>query len=165
MVTCLVCGKKYEAGDCPRCKFPDVQIPGMEREKAIIHLKPVIEASRRAFLENIRVEVISYRWKDKDGTIVLDRKDNLVLGTGTALAQGEVWLPGKFARIADEAKIPVKLRITAGEEVFEKTIRVPNLHKPELQQLGAKLDQNFNITLLLRNDSQKSVQSDPVPLF
>jgi len=165
MVTCLVCGKKYEAGECPRCKFPDVQIPGMEREQAIAHLKPVIEASRKAFLENIRVEVISYRWKDKDGTIVLDRKDNLVLGTGTALAQGEVWLPGKFARIADEADIPVKIRVTAGDEVIEKSIRVPNLHKPELQQLGAKLDQNFNIILLLRNDSQKCVQSAPVPLF
>lgn len=165
MVTCLVCGKKYETGDCPRCKFPDVQIPGMEREKAVVHLKPVIEASRKAFLENIRVEVISYRWKNQDGTIVLDRKDCLALGTGTALAQGEVWLPGKFARIADEASVPVKLRVTAGDEVIEKNIRVPNLHKPELQQLGAKMDQNFNITLFLRNDSQNRVQSDPTPLF
>lgn len=165
MVTCLVCGKQYETGDCPRCKFPDVQIPGMEREQAIVQLKPVIEASRKAFLETVRVEVISYRWKDRNGTIVLDRKDCLELGTGTALAQGEVWLPGKFARIADEAEIPVKIRVTAGDEVIEKTIRVPNLHKPELQQLGAKLDQDFNITLLLRNDTQKSVQSAPVSLF
>ena len=165
MVTCLVCGKKYDGGDCPRCKFPDVQIPGMGREKAIIHLKPAIEASKTAFLENIRVEVISYRWKDQDGTIVLDRQEALALGTGTALTKGEVWLPGKFARIADETSVPVKLRITAGDEVTEKTVRIPNLNKPELQQLGAKMDQNFNITLLLRNDSQKPAQSDPTPLF
>ena len=165
MVTCLVCGKKYETGDCPRCKFPDVQIPGMDREKALIHLKPAIEASRKAFLETVRVDVISYRWKDQDGTIVLDRKDALTLGTGTALTQGEVWLTGKFARIADEAFVPVKIRVTAGDEVTEKTVRVPNLQKPELQQLGAKLDQDLNITLLLRNDSQKPVQSDPTPLF
>ena len=79
MVTCLVCGKQYETGDCPRCKFPDVQIPGMEREQAIVQLKPVIEASRKAFLETVRVEVISYRWKDRNGTIVLDRKDCLEL--------------------------------------------------------------------------------------
>ena len=31
------------------------------------------------------------------------------------------------ARIADEANIPVKIRVTAGDEVFEKSIRVPNL--------------------------------------
>ena len=165
MVTCLVCGKNYEAGDCPRCRFPDVQIPGMDRDKAIVHLKPVIDVSRAAFLENIRVEVISYRWKDQDGTIVLDRKDALTLGTGTDLTRGEVWLRGKFARIADEASVPVKLRITAGEEVLEKTVRLPNLNKPELQQLGAKMDKNFRITLLMRNDSQKCVQSDPTPLF
>ena len=61
--------------------------------------------------------------------------------------------------------MPVKLRITAGDEVTEKTVRIPNLNKPELQQLGAKMDQNFNITLLLRNDSQKPAQSVPTPLF
>lgn len=165
MVTCLVCGKQYEKGDCPRCQFPDVQIPGMEREKAIIHLQPMIDACKKNFLETIRVEVVSYRWKDQDGTIVQDRQEKMLLGSGTALRQGEVWLPAKFARIADEKAISVKLSVTTREGTAEKTIRVPNLHKPELQQLGAKMDDSYRITLMLRNDTEKPVSSEATPLF
>lgn len=165
MVTCLVCGKQYEKGDCPRCQFPDIQIPGLDRENAIHHLRPAIEACRKVFLETIKVSLVTYRWKDVNGTVALDREERIPLGTGTELFGNEKWLDGQFARIPDQQKIDVTICVKTNEGEQTKTIAVPNLHKAELQQIGASVDENFRIRLMLRNQSENSTKSDPVALF
>lgn len=161
---CIVCGKVYEGSECPRCRFPDVQIPG-DREAALAALKPQIDQYRQSFLQSIRVEVVTYHWKDKDGLVVKDREDRLSLGTGDQLMHGETWLPQKFARLPQQDSLDVTLCITAGEDVQNKTVTVPNLHKAELQQLGAEMDPECRIRLLLRNETEAPTRSGFVPLF
>lgn len=161
---CLVCGKEYEAAECPTCRFPNVQIMG-DREQVMVNLKPTIDAYRTRFLQSVKVQILAYRWKDQNGTVVQDRVDTLTLGRGDVLLQEETWIPEKFARIAEKEEIPVTLRITAGEETRELVVAVPNLQKPELQQLGASIDNMCNLRLLLRNDTDAPTSSAPVPLF
>lgn len=160
---CLVCGKIHEAAECPRCSFPDIQIMG-DQDKAMESLRPAIIAYRTNFLKTVRLELMTYRWKDQDGQVVLDREERMLLGSGDGLQQ-ETWLPEKFARIADQEKIPVTVRITAGEESRDAVISLPNLHEPQLQQLGAVIDGDCCLRLLLRNDTQEPVSSAPVSLF
>ena len=164
MITCLVCGKQYETGDCPRCKFPDVQIPG-SREKAIASLKPAIDSYRANFLTTIRVEVLSYHWKDQNGTLALDREERLTLGTASELMQGEKWLEQPFARIPDAKLLPVRIAIVYGEETRLLTVTVPNLPEAELQRIGAVLDADCNLRLLLGNSTQQPTYSEPVAIF
>lgn len=161
---CLVCSKIYEGGECPRCRFPDVQIPG-DREEAIEKLKPAINAYRTTFLESIRVDIVAYHWKDRNGSVVLDHQDRIPLGTGNELLQGERWLSTKFARVPDQEQLPVTICVTTAEGTQEKCVYVPNLQRAELQQIGAKMDPDCNIQLLLRNDTDKPTQSELVPLF
>lgn len=164
MVTCLVCGKKYETGDCPRCQFPDVQIPG-SREKAIQNLKPAIDSYRANFLSTVRMEILSYRWKDENGVLVMDREERIPLGTVSELSQGIKWLDQRFARIPDTKQLPVRLAIVCGGETRILSVSVPNLQASELQQIGAVVDENCNLKLLLRSTTQSPTQSDPVALF
>lgn len=161
---CLVCGKNYEAAECPRCRFPDVQIIG-DREQTIASLKPTIDAWRTNFLQAVQVKVQLYRWKDKDGMVVLDRVDTAMLGDGNTLRQGAAWLPERIARIAEAEEISVTTHITIGADTREFAVTVPNLHRPELQQLGASVDEEFNLRLMLRNASDAPTCSEPVPLF
>lgn len=161
---CLVCGKIYEGGECPRCQFPDVQIPG-DREKAVANLKPAIDAYRMSFLQSIRVDIVAYRWKDQGGSVVLDREDRIPLGNGFELLQGEKWLPEKFARIPDQAALCVTVCVTAKDITRQIQVSLPNLHRAELQQIGADMDQDCNIRLLLRNDTDEPTRSEFVPLF
>ncbi len=164
---CLVCGKIYEGGECPRCQFPDVQIPGLpeERERAIAKLKPAIDAYRTTFLQTISVDIVCYHWKDRDGQVVLECEKRIPLGKGTELLQREKWLSQKFARIPDQKQLPVTLCITAGESTTRKTVTIPNLQRAELQQIGAEMNQDCKIRLLLRNDTDKPTCSKFVPLF
>lgn len=164
MITCLVCGKQYENGDCPRCQFPDVQIPG-SRKKAIQSLKPAIDSYRAHFLTTVRVEVLSYYWKDQNGTLTLDHEKRLLLGTAAELSQGEKWMEQTFARIPDAKLLPVRLAIVFGEETRLLTISIPNLLGAELQQLGAVMDADCNLRLLLRGSTQPPTQSQPVAIF
>lgn len=161
---CLVCGKIYEAAECPRCYFPDVQIMG-NRQEELEKLKPTINAYRQQFLNTVKVELMAYRWKDQDGQLVLDRMDRMLLGTADTLQQGEHWLEEHFARIADQKEISVTVCITAGEEKREMQVVLPNLLKPELQQIGAYVDDDCNFFLLLRNETEAPTKSNPVPLF
>lgn len=161
---CLVCATQHEAAECPRCHFPDIQLMG-DREKAMEQLMPTILAYRTNFLKNIRIELPAYRWKDHGGQIVADRIDWLSLGSGDVLMQQIQWLPEKFARIPDQKELAVTVRITAGDTSFEKSVCLPNLTEPQLQQLGAAIDENCSLRLLLRNETQSGVSSVPVPLF
>lgn len=161
---CLVCGTLHEAAECPRCHFPDIQIMG-DQEKAMETLRPTIHAYRMDLLRSVQIALPAYRWKDHNGMIVADRRDWLSLGSGDALLEQEAWLPDRFARIAGPSELDVTVRITVGEKNYEQNIRLPNLPEPELQQIGAVIDRDCTLRLLLRNETRDPVSSCAVPLF
>ena len=162
---CQVCGKEFDAAECPRCGFPDIQIPEVGREQALASLMPTINNWRSKFLNNIRVELVCYQWKAEGDKVVPNGRELKLLGTGEDLRKGAQWLDQWFARIPEQAKLTVTVMITAGQEKREQQIAVRNLTQPELQQIGAYLDDDFRLHLRLRNASEAVVDADPVPLF
>jgi hypothetical protein len=81
------------------------------------------------------------------------------------LSKGIKWLEQRFARIPDTKQLPVRLAIVCGGETRILSVSVPNLQASELQQIGAVVDENCNLKLLLRSTTQSPTQSDPVALF
>ena len=77
----------------------------------------------------------------------------------------EVWMNEKFARIAGEAFITVSVEIALADETRTVEIRLPNLQTPRLQQLGAGINDNFGLYLLLGNGADEPTRSEPVALF
>ncbi len=161
---CLVCGKDFDSSECPRCHFPDVQLIG-DREEALKKMLPTINQYRKNFADAVKLSLITYRWKDQDGYLVLNNKDVTPIGTAEELMKSEKWLETKFARIADSDKITVTVCIEMGDDKKNVEISVPNLMKAELQQLGARVDDSFNLSLMLRNNTEKPTISQPVDLF
>lgn len=161
---CLVCGKDYDAAECPRCHFPNIQIMG-DRDTALAQLMPTILAFRESFLGNVDVSLLIHHWKDRDGQIVPDREEYLRLGSAAELQKEERWLSNQFARIPDVEAISATVLVAVKNSIHHLQISVPNLQQPELQRLGARLDDDMNLRLLLRNDSQQPVSSAPVPLL
>ncbi len=84
---CPVCHTKYESGDCPVCKFPDIAFPG-DPEEGLRLMKPQIDAYREVFLLKLKIGVVSYYWKDQDGSLVLDREQITPLGQPNSSARG-----------------------------------------------------------------------------
>lgn len=161
---CLVCGKDYESAECPRCRFPNILIIG-DREKELEKMMPTINQYRNNFAETVKLSLVTYHWKDQNGHLELDRKELIPIGTAGELIQSEKWLENKFARIADRGEITVTVCVAMGDDEQDFTIAVPNLKKAELQQLGARVDNNFNLNLMLRNDTEVPTTSESVALF
>ena len=160
---CIVCGKEHEADKCPVCNFPKIEFPA-DPERGLQAMKPAIDAYRDDFLGQVSIGVIAYQWKDDNGVIAMDRMERIPLGTGKELREGTKWLPEKFARIPDEEKLQVILLIQVNGKGEERSVSIPNLMEAELQELGASVDGDLNLQLLLRNSSG-STQSEKIPLF
>lgn len=160
---CVVCGKEYTGQECPACKFPVIRFPG-DPEEGMRTMKPEIDAYRDKFLENLHVALVSYSWKDKEGRVVVDRQYEIPFGSGAELYGGEVWLPKEFARIKDKKTLQIQVVIHNGTESMERQITIDNLMEPELQQIGAALDEEMNFCLMLKNTSGKT-RSKKEPLF
>ena len=161
--TCPVCHCRYESGECPVCKFPDIAFPG-DPEEGLRRMKPQIDAYREVFLSELKIGVVSYTWKDQDGSLVLDKTRVMPFGTARELREGPVWLSQSFARLPDAGQLNVQLAVELDGETRKLPVTLPNLLEPELQQIGAELDSEFCVRVLLRNRSGSSA-SDRIPLF
>jgi len=163
-MNCLVCGKNYEAAECPRCGFPYIQLAGDQREVPAA-LAPTVQKYRENLLRSVGLELVVYRWKDRSGTVTFDREERISLGTADGLLERELWLPQQFARIANQKDITVTVSINTDRMQRDISVTVPNLLKPGLQQLGARVDSSCNLRLLLRGETEAPSHSLPVPLF
>ena len=160
---CIVCGKEYEKDSCPVCQFPKIEFPG-DPEKGLQSMKPAIDAYRDDFLSQVSIGIIVYQWKDDSGVIVMDRNERIQIGTAKELRGNTKWLTEKFARIPDEERLQVSLSIQANGKNEVRSVSIPNLMDAELQELGAAVDDDLNIQLLLRNSFRNS-QSEKMSLF
>ena len=163
---CLVCGKNYNDYECPRCGFPDLQLPlGKELEEARKKVQPKIDAHRAEFLKKIEVGIKVYYWKDQDGVLAADREEKCSFGSGSALYGKTVWLDQKFARVPEEKTLPIWLYIRVDGTEHERIVELPNLQEAQLQEIGLSMDNGFELCLMLRNDSGTPVYSNRFSLF
>lgn len=147
---CLVCHKEFEGNLCPRCGFPVVE--STDVDALLESMGAQIEEYRRDFENGIKLELVIYRWKEAEGSVVLDRKEDLPLGSYQALRGKETWLPHQFARIPDLDALELTVAVNSGETRQEVPVRVPNLKEPALQSAGIEVDGEMNFRLKLRND-------------
>lgn len=160
---CVVCGKEFNDNSCPVCQFPVIKFPGDPTE-GMRAMKHKIDAFRDHFLSQVSVGIVTYTWKDGDGMIVLDKENELDFGTGTQLYNGVCWISQKFARIPDVKSLDIQLSVHHNGSKSGRKVTLPNLFETELQEIGAALDENLNIQLILRNASGQA-KSKKEPLF
>lgn len=161
---CYVCGKMYEGNECPRCQFPAVEIPNTTWEQGRQALAATINPYRTTFLNSIKVSMVAYHHRDENGVYVLDREEEILLGTGAEIYGAERWLDRQFARLGDQPSVSVRLRLAMGERTREEQVELPNLQAPELQKIGVSMDEQFRIQLKLGNTSENPTHSAPVEM-
>ncbi len=148
---CLVCQKTFEGGICPRCGYPVVE--GTDVDALMETLRPQIEEYRRIFQSGVRLELGIFRWKEEDGTVVIDRRELLSFGPYAELAGKQTWLPQQFARIPGVDTLELQVRLSIGEAARELSVPVPNLAEASLQSVGIELSEDMFFRLLLKNDA------------
>ncbi len=160
---CLVCGREFDAESCPVCQFPVVRFPG-NPEEGLRAMQPTIDTYRERFLSGVRIGIVTYRWKDDDGTLAVDRRETAWIGTGAELYGQEGWSEERFARIPEMPSLEVELSVSAGGRETVRKVTLPNRQEAQLQEIGAVLDAQMNLRLLLRNEAGQT-QSEKIPLF
>lgn len=150
--------------NCPRCGLTDFKIIGTnpDQEKA---LEPFIQTHRMGFLKKYTLGVTCYHWKDQNGTIVLDTTETLSFGTAADLLNNTIWLDQEFARMPEDQQIAIDLTVSetgASDRTVQVSITPPT--EPQLQLLGAQLDSELQLRLLVKNaDTIRT--SDPTAFF
>ena len=147
---CLVCKKEFTGDSCPRCGFPVIE--STNTDDLLEQLKDQIQDYRQQFEREIKLELIIYRWKESNGTVVQDRKDRIPFGSYPELCGKETWLSQEFARIPDADKLRLQYCVSARSEEKEHTLQIQNLQEPALQRVGIEVDNNYRMRLKLKND-------------
>lgn len=158
MPQCRVCHKELTspARPCPRCGFQEPAFFGdpVSAEKIINHKA---ENHRVQYLSSFDFGVTIYRWKDQDGTLVLDRTERLSFGTGSDLLDKTHWLEQPFARIPDVDAMDLELSILQnGKTCGNIPVSVAVPQGNHLQQAGISLSRDLTVQLLLKNPQEQT---------
>lgn len=163
---CIVCNQEI-AGPllpCPRCGFLQPAVVGdAAAAEALIAAKA--RKHKRELLSHHDIGLTIYHWKDDGGTVALDREERVSFGSGSALLEGVVWLEQKFARIPDAESLELELWVQSDREPVQRTpvaVRVPQ--GCYLLQVGARIDEDLSLKLLLKNP-QGQTESQPLRLL
>ena len=149
---CLVCGKEYDGAECPVCRFPNIQIPG-NYEEGLLAIQDEIEEYRKQFFSTFYVGIRTWHWIDINGTLKPDYAEDLYFGQIGSLQGEEQWLSRPFARIPDVTMLNITIVIKQAGEIVEKTVTVENLSEMQLLEIGAVVDDQYNVQIIVRNGS------------
>lgn len=162
MPQCRVCHKELTtpARPCPRCGFQEPAFFG-DQASAEQLISRKADAFRAQYLSNFDFGLTIYRWKDKDGTLVLDRTERLSFGGGSDLAGKTRWLDQLFARIPDVDAMDLELSIRRnGQKYRQIPVSVPVPGGKHLQQAGISLSPDMKVRLLLKNPQEQTQSAD-----
>lgn len=162
---CLICGKDHAAELCPICGFPRISTVGSVSMESIIEQnRQTIDQYREMFLEKVDVGIIIHHWKGEGDRIVLGSSERISIGSGLKLFGKAVWSDIVFARVSGAESIPISVSVMneANESVLEAAL--PNLITPEVQRIGALINEKMELKLMLRSSSAES-ESEFYPLF
>lgn len=163
MPQCRVCHKELTnpARPCPGCGFQEPAFFG-DRTSAEQLISRKADAYRTQYLSEFDFGVTIYRWKDEDGSLVLDHTERMSFGSGSALLDKTCWLEQPFARIPDTQQLQLQLAILRnGQDYRQITISVPVPRGNHLLSAGISLSRDMKVRLLLKNP-QEQTQSTPV---
>lgn len=150
---CIVCSKELDSPlqPCPRCGFLQPAVVG-DAAGAEAFIAGKAKKHKQELSSRYDIGLTIYRWKDQNGTVALQEEQRLSFGKGDALMEREVWLEQPFARIPEAAELELALSVAFGEEAPEnKTVSVPVPEGKHLLQVGARLDGDFSLRLMLKN--------------
>jgi hypothetical protein len=132
-----------------------MRIIGDDKKKEA--LEQLAFSYRSEYLKNFDFGVVSYYWKDENGTMVLDRTERMSFGTGDIISETATWLEQKFARLDTDEPLTVELSVSKGGEAYaSKQIQLDCLREKELQQIGIVMNHNLQVSLVLKNDSNQT---------
>ena len=160
---CLVCNSEFTGKACTVCGFPIVEILG-DYETGMKNFQPTIEKYRNDFLKKISLSLVGYRYDVAD-KVSLIGQEKFQLGTAEKLMKDMTWLDMDFTNVASRTTVPVTLSVSIDDKPdYEIGLEVNNLPSEKVR-LGFQVDQQLQITCELRDDSGKSVHSEPKPII
>lgn len=160
---CIVCGKEFAGGDCPRCRFPELHFPG-DPKAGLASMRPQIEAHRQEFLRSVRVSLVAFRHEDADGYLRVAGESELPFGSGNVLSGKTEWLAERFAQTGD-GSTDITLRIDLAGDKRDERVRMKKPSESGLLSVGIAMDGEYWLCVLLRSENGNETRSETLPLF
>lgn len=163
---CLACGKENTGSACKYCRLPVIEIVGNtpeEVDESVARIKAHAKHHCEEYLEDLRIGVMTYKWKESSGRLIEDFHVPVYFAKGSDLRNGEVWFPEQFAGIPNAKTMTVKMVIMKGSAETEVDVQLPNPAGQGLQTVGFRLEEQLQVRMLLKNESDRS-ESQPISI-
>lgn len=153
---CAVCGKEYQGNDvCPACGFQN--IGGFVGDNDAIKAKAdaVAAAKRAEMLNGISVYAIGYIFQEKDGKIVLDSKQEILLADNLAgINLNQInWSPVEYGKqeAGEPMQVDVIVKTPAGNKEYSLKAKAPSTSG--FWKLGFIMKPGFEFALAVGDNS------------
>ena len=142
---CRFCSEEMAEGEirCSVCGFTHMNFTETGGSEVI---KNMLSAYRQRKLGNIRVELISYKYRMENGKINDLGEELIAVAQADKLEKGRLsWLDKDFYGIQTERNIDLKIRVTGGEKREQTvTLKLPVCEK---LNIGCVLENGLKIRI------------------
>ena len=167
-MNCLVCHRKLGCDNtkCKLCGYVNPLIMnGVDPAKLIAQMNDEIEAHRKKFFMTIGFGIIGYHWEKISGRYVLQNELELDFGTLEQAYNNTVWLDRSFDNASSRTPVSVKSFVKSNDSRKDCRISVPNTLNGKKLTLGLSIDDKCQIRFVLKDESGKTLSSEPQYVF
>lgn len=164
MKICKICAhhENTEFPVCPICGFNDFETMEDSTEAKKME-KRLVEAFTNQKLQPVNISFKAYSYKEQGDMLELDQEYILSLANGCDLKKEKpVWFNEKFASVDRDIDIELQITDICGKK-RKKSVRITNVPKVELWNLGVVLKDQLKVQILL-GDESFYVKSDTISL-
>lgn len=165
---CLVCNCQFEGNECPKCKFPVIQVPG-NFESGKKTLEPIINDYKSKFEEKVSVGISLFHWKLVDNEVTLDKEEEILFGRLSDMKGRTVFIDRSFKRLSDRKNVEVDMFARVEQEGCENTykykVTLPHYIKSENERLSITVYDDNSFVLNVIGDEGELLSSARYTLF
>ncbi len=163
MSKCKVCMSEYpenKGAVCPLCDFDPPYMLGEDDHELLAY----INSEKKELLKHIKAEIKAFSYDITENSI--DEKGEEWLGFGSITEFDKIcWLNEKFETVGTREKIDLISNIKVKGHVFRLNISVPNIKNAQYLCVGISIDESFNISVFIKDQSGNTADAGKTYMF
>ena len=164
---CLVCMKMYDGikqmNICPVCGFQEPHIVG-DYQQGMNEMKPLIMKKKQELFDKLTIGILSYEY-EIDNARIVDKGQKVDYFKGKSIFGEPVWLNEQFETVSTRDIIEAEINISLSSKTFSAKCTIPNLKNASYFTVGINIDEQFDLTLIAKDESDNCVQSERAYIF
>jgi len=161
---CRVCMTKYsaEGGICPICRYNEpYALDGRTDNEELLD---DIKNAKAELLHSLSFELKTYTYEIENARIDNGTEEFSDFGQITDFNKLH-WISDKFETVNTRESLKAQLKVTFIQQVFVLDVSFQNIKNAQYLLIGISVDSDFNLSVTIKDQTNKTVTSGKVYIF